>query len=344
MDTLNPIAQENTMTLIAQRACCEPSNRELGLLLQGKYGRGLEDFDTDELGTARLVFAQVALMAGAALVADSETYVGAEQMWRDMQGRIGPRDRALATFFLERLATDTYYSECERGLIASLRDALLEAGGLIASERSDSTSQLQMPTIDELPVRVRDALDEATQDRFSDNARGESEVAGETQGSRGDAPFSICLDEATTELQTQRAGFAPSTRELRLMLGKEYGRDLEDFGARDLEIARVVFAQVSLMAGAALAGDSETYHGAEQLWSELRGKIDFRDRMLATHFCELLSRDEYYSDTERHLIASLAEALTEGEAVQPSPAQAACAARVDARTARIGTSARHYYN
>lgn len=322
MDTLNPITQEISMTLVAQRASCAPSNRELGLLLQGKYGRGLEDFDTDELATARLVFAQIALMAGAALVADSETYVGAEQLWRDMQGRIGPRDRALATFFLERLATDTYYSECERRLIASLRDALSEAGGLTASERTDSTLQLHLPTIDELPVLARVAIDRAADD----------------------APFSICLDEATTELQTQRAGFAPSTRELRLMLGKEYGRDLEDFGARDLEIARVVFAQVSLMAGAALAADSETYSGAERLWSELRGKIDFRDRMLAKHFCELLSRDEYYSDSERHLIAALAEALTEGETEELSAAQAACAEHVDARAARIDARARRYYN
>ncbi|OGA23989.1 MAG: hypothetical protein A3H34_07610 [Betaproteobacteria bacterium RIFCSPLOWO2_02_FULL_67_19] len=331
MDTLNPITRENTMTLVAQRACCAPSNRELDLLLQGKYGRGLEDFDTDELGTARLVFAQVALMAGAALIADSETYVGAEQLWRDMQCRIGPRDRALASFFLERLAADEYYSECERRLIGSLRDALSEGGEPVAPGGADLMLQVHATTIDELPVLARDA-------------GGEGAVERETQGSRGDAPFSICLDEARTEVQTQRAGFAPSTRELRLMLGKEYGRDLEDFEARDLAIARVVFAQVSLMAGAALAADSETYSGAERLWRELREKIDFRDRMLATHFCELLSRDEYYSDSERHLIASLAEALTEGETAQVSPAQMARAAHLDARSARIDARARRYYN
>lgn len=327
MDTLSSITLDNSTTLGAQRACFAPSDRELGMLMQGKYGRGLEDFDPTELATARLVFAQVALMAGAALVADSETFVGAEQLWLQMQDKIGPRDRAFACYFLERLSTDEYYSECERRLIDALGDVLRKSEPACVSCRSDQEIQTRTCAL-KLAERWSPALVSADRNAVADEAK--PDACADTRAPDGGPQFSMRTDDASRALYAQRADFAPSERELGMMLEREYGRELGEFAADDLAIARVVFAQVTLMAGAALTADSETYMGAEQLWCEMRDKIDSRDRMLARHFLELLARDEYYSECERHLIGSLAAALTEDETPQPSPVQAARAARIDA--------------
>ncbi|HLE67705.1 MAG TPA: hypothetical protein VI730_11200, partial [Burkholderiales bacterium] len=89
------------------------------------------------------------------------------------------------------------------------------------------------------------------------------------------------------------------------------------FKANELEIARVVFAQVALMAGAALASDTETYVGAEQLWRDMLDGIGPRERAMAQHFLELLSRDEYYPQSERNLIGALAAALMQAEEQRP---------------------------
>src|SRR6185295_16629530 len=92
----------------------------LDTLMRPLYGRGLDDFHPSEITIARLVFAQAALMAGAALAADSATFFGAEGLWRDMQDKVGVQERALARRFLELLSHDTYYSESERRLISTL--------------------------------------------------------------------------------------------------------------------------------------------------------------------------------------------------------------------------------
>jgi hypothetical protein len=68
------------------------------------------------------------------------------------------------------------------------------------------------------------------------------------------------------------------------------------------------------MIGAALATDAETYLGAEQLWSDMQHSIGARERMLAWRFLGLLSRDAHYTENERRLIESLADALPEVEA------------------------------
>lgn len=113
---------DTTTSLHVQRAALAPTNRELSLLLRLTFGREMDSFRANELALARVVFAQVALMAGAALIADAETFVGADQLWRDMQDRIGPQERALAKRFLELLSKDDYYSEIERKVIRTLAD------------------------------------------------------------------------------------------------------------------------------------------------------------------------------------------------------------------------------
>lgn len=118
-----PSAKESLLT---ERAGLAPSDRELALLLRLSFGRELETFELDEIELARLVFAQVALMAGAALSADSEVFVGAERLWRDMQRRIGSQERTLAKRFLELLAQDTMHTDSERRLLTELATALEE--------------------------------------------------------------------------------------------------------------------------------------------------------------------------------------------------------------------------
>ncbi|TAK41800.1 MAG: hypothetical protein EPO29_07615 [Betaproteobacteria bacterium] len=113
-------------SLYEERARLAPSDRELSLLLRLSFGRELETFDLDELELARLVFAQVALMAGAALSADSEVFVGAERLWGDMQGRIGKQEHTLAKRFLQLLAQDEMHTESERRLLTKLAEALEE--------------------------------------------------------------------------------------------------------------------------------------------------------------------------------------------------------------------------
>ena len=113
-------------SLLSERAGLAPSDRELALLLRLSFGRELETFDLDELELARVVFAQVALMAGAALSADSEVFVGAERLWRDMEKRIGSQERTLAKRFLQLLAQDTMHTDSERRLLTQLGEALEE--------------------------------------------------------------------------------------------------------------------------------------------------------------------------------------------------------------------------
>ena len=113
-------------SLLTERAGLVPSDRELALLLRLSFGRELETFELDEIELARLVFAQVALMAGAALSADSEVFVGAERLWRDMQRRIGSQERTLAKRFLELLAQDAMHTDSERRLLTQLGQALEE--------------------------------------------------------------------------------------------------------------------------------------------------------------------------------------------------------------------------
>lgn len=297
MNTISAIKLNSTTTsLHVQRAALAPTNRDLTLLLQSKFGRELDSFRARELALARVVFAQVALMAGAALVADTETFVGAEHLWRDMQDRIGPQERALARHFLELLSKDDYYSESERRLIGALATSLVETGEQPPQTPFDSGTQLGWVArfyADEDPVARRE--DAKSSIRLDDTT------------------CSIRLNDASTPLHVQRAALAPSNRELAQLLQAEYGRGLESFKSNELEIARVVFAQVALMAGAALAADTETYVGAEQLWRDMLDGIGPRERAMAKHFLELLSRDEYYLESERKLIGALASALSEAD-------------------------------
>lgn len=286
MNTISAIKLNATTTsLHVQRAALAPTNRDLSLLLHSKFGRDVESFRTRELQLARVVFAQVALMAGAALVADTETFVGAEQLWRDMQDRIGPQERALAKHFLELLSRDEYYSETERRLIGALATALVDSEEQPLGKQIDSGTQLGW--VARFYAHEEIKLDDTT--------------------------CTIRLDDASTPLHVQRAALAPSNRELALLLNAEYGRGMESFKANELEIARVVFAQVALMAGAALASDTETYVGAEQLWRDMLAGISPRERAMAHHFLELLSKDEYYLKSERKLIGALSAALAETE-------------------------------
>lgn len=297
MNTISAIKLNATTTsLHVQRAALAPTNRDLSLLLHSKFGREVESFRTRELQLARVVFAQVALMAGAALVADTETFVGAEQLWRDMQDRIGPQERALAKHFLELLSRDEYYSETERKLIGALAASLVDSGEQQLQNHLDSGTQLGWV------ARFYAAKEPATR---HEGAKSSLRL--------DDAACSIRLDDASTPLHVQRAALAPSNRELALLLNAEYGRGMESFKANELEIARVVFAQVALMAGAALASDTETYVGAEQLWRDMLAGISPRERAMAHHFLELLSKDEYYLKSERKLIGALSAALAETE-------------------------------
>ena len=109
----------------------------------------------------------------------------------------------------------------------------------------------------------------------------------------------------------QRDDLAPSYRELSLLLRKSFGRDIDSFGLEEIELARIVFAQVALMAGAALAGDSELFVGADRLWRDMQDRIGEQERVLARHFLRLLSQDGAYAEAERNLLTRLAEALDE---------------------------------
>ena len=288
MKTASSIRLNDTTTsLHVQRAALAPTNRELGLLLRSKFDRDMDSFKANELALARVVFAQVALMAGAALVADSEMFVGADQLWRDMQDRIGPQERALAKHFLDILSTDEYYSQSERGLIGALAAAMVET--------------------EEPPVRIRSESGQ----QADPGARTHASEESKTQYFA--ARSSIRLDDASTSLLVQRASLAPSNREIANLVQAKFGRGLDSFKANELALARVVFAQVTLMAGAALTADSETFAGAEELWRDMLEGINPRERALAKHFLDLLSSDEYYSESERQLIGALSAALVNTE-------------------------------
>jgi len=112
-------------------------------------------------------------------------------------------------------------------------------------------------------------------------------------------------------LLAQRDDFSPSNRELSLLLRKSFGRDIDSFGLLEIEVARIVFAQVALMAGAALAGDSELFAGADRLWRDMQDRIGDQERVLAKHFLRLLAQDVAYPEAERNLLTRLAEALDE---------------------------------
>jgi hypothetical protein len=255
----------------AQRAGFAPSNYELAAILCPIYGRSLDALHSSELAVARIVFAQAALMAGTALAADSQTFSAAAQLWRDMQDNIGVQERALARRLLQLLSRDEYYSESERRLISSLAYSL--------AERDARQVVLPEPTPTLRPPFARSPIQ---------------------------------LSESTVaRLRAQRDSFAPSQRELTLLFQAEFGRGRSKFRAEELQVARVVFAQVVLMVGAALAADAETYAGAEQLWSDMQDAIGARERALARRILDLLLRDADYTDSERRLIESLAAALSD---------------------------------
>lgn len=257
------------ITARAQRASFVPSNCELEVLMRPIYGRALDAVHRSELAVARLVFAQVALMAGAALAADSETFFGAEQLWRDMQQKIGVQERALARRFLELLARDTYYSESERRLI-----------GVLAHSISGGT---------EWRVTRRASPAEHPQPPF--------------------ALSPIQFSESTVErLRAQRDSITASQRELMLLFQAEFGQGRSTFRAGELEGARVLFAQVVLMVGSLLAADTETYLGAEQMWSGMQRGA--HERALAGRILGLLAKDTHYTESERQLIRSLAGTLS----------------------------------
>ena len=123
---MNPADAILVDPVVAQRDDLAPSYRELSLLLRKSFGRDIDSFGLEEIELARIVFAQVALMAGAALAGDSELFVGADRLWRDMQARIGEQERSLAKRFLQLLSQDVEYPEAERNLLSRLADALDE--------------------------------------------------------------------------------------------------------------------------------------------------------------------------------------------------------------------------
>jgi hypothetical protein len=256
----------------AQRAGFIPSNRELDALMRPIYGRGLDALHPGELTIARLVFAQAALMAGAALAADSETFFGAERLWRNMQDKIGVQERALARRFLEILSQDTYYSESERRLIRTLGRSISDGAEWRVSRRECRTTEQPLPPFAKSPIQLS-----------------ESTVA---------------------RLRAQRDSFAPSPRELMLLFQAEFGQGRSAFRAEELQIARLVFGQVVLMVGALLAADTETYLGAEQLWSDIQDRIGSHERALARRFLGQLSKDSHYTASERQLIDFLADTLS----------------------------------
>jgi hypothetical protein len=270
--TTPSIRQDDSLTAArAQRAGFIPNDRELAEVLCPVYGRTFDAFHSSEIAIARLVFAQATLMAGAALAADSTTCFGAEQLWREMQDRIGVQERALARHLLELLARDSYYSDSERCLIRVLARSLANAERKVLQKAPASIAQPQ-PPFARSPIRLSDS--------------------------------------AVTRLRAQRDSFAPSQRELTLLFQAEFGRGRSAFRTEELQIARVVFGQVVLMVGAALAADAETYFGAEQLWSEMQAEIGARERALARRILDLLSQDERYTESERKLIDSLATSLS----------------------------------
>jgi hypothetical protein len=259
-------------TARAQRAGFIPNNRELDALMRPIYGRGLDTLLSSERAVARLVFAQAALMAGAALAADSATFFGAERLWRDMQDKVGVQERALARRFLEILSQDTYYSESERRLISTLGSSISDGAEWKVSRREPQSMHPPRPPF---------------------------------------AKSAIQLSESTVAmLRAQRESFAPSQRELTLLFQAEFGRGRASFRADDLGAARLLFGQIVLMVGALLAADSETYLGAEQLWAEMQEMIGARERALARRILGLLSKDSAYTSCERSLIDSLAETLS----------------------------------
>jgi hypothetical protein len=189
-----------------------------------------------------------------------------------MQDKIGVQERALARRLLQLLSRDEYYSESERRLIGSLAYSL--------SERDARQIALLEParTIHPQPPFAR-------------------------------SPIQLS-ESAVARLRAQRDSFAPSPRELTLLFQAEFGRRRSAFRADELQTARVLFGQVVLMVGAALAADAETYAGAEQLWSDLQDRISARERVFAQRILGLLARDEDHTESERKLIESLAKGLS----------------------------------
>ena len=273
MDTTPSIRLENALrTARSQRAGFIPNNRELDALMRPIYGRGLDTLYSSERAVARLVFAQAALMAGAALAADSSTFFGAERLWRDMQDKVGVQERALARRFLEILSQDSYYSESEQRLISTLGNSISDG-----AEWKVSRCERHPAEQPRLPF----------------------------------AKSAIQLSEsAVVMLRAQRESFAPSQRELTQLFQAEFGRGRGSFRADDLKAARLLFGQILLMVGALLTADSETYLGAEQLWAEMQDVIGARERALARRILELLSKDSEYTSSERRLIDSLASTLS----------------------------------
>jgi len=273
VDTTPSTRLDNALrTARAQRAGFIPNNRELDALMRPIYGRGLDTLLSTERAVARLVFAQAALMAGAALAADSATFFGAERLWRDMQDKVGVQERALARRFLELLSQDSYYSESEQRLISTLGSSISDGAEWKVSRQERACAQQPQPPF---------------------------------------AKSAIQLSESTVALlRAQRESFAPSQRELTVLFQAEFGRGRASFRAEDVNAARLLFGQVVLMVGSLLAADCETYLGAEQLWAEMQDLIGARERALARRILELLSKDSQYTSCERRLIDSLAGTLS----------------------------------
>jgi len=211
-------------------------------------------------------------MAGAALAADSATFFGAERLWRDMQDKVGVQERALARRFLELLSHDTYYSESERRLISTLGRSISGGAEWKVSRREHHCAQQLRPPFAKSEIQLSES--------------------------------------AVALLRAQRESFAPTQRELTVLFQAEFGRGRASFRAEDLKAARLLFGQVVLMVGALLAADTETYLGAEQLWAEMEDAIGARERALARRILGLLSKDSQYTSSERCLIDSLAETLS----------------------------------
>jgi hypothetical protein len=271
--TTPSVRMDDAMTTArAQRAGFAPTNRELAAVLCPVYGRSLDALHSSELAIARIVFAQAALMAGAALAADSETFAAAAQLWREMQDKIGVQERALARRLLQLVSRDEYYSESERGLVGALAYSLSERDARQIVLREPARTIHPQPPFTRSPIQLSES--------------------------------------AVARLRAQRDSFAPSQRELTLLFQAEFGHRRSAFRKEELQTARVLFGQVVLMVGAALAADAETYAGAEQLWSDMQDRMSARERALAQRILGLLARDEDHTESERKLIESLAEALS----------------------------------
>jgi hypothetical protein len=263
---------EAMITARAQRAGFAPSNHELARVLCPVYGRSLDALHSSELAIARIVFAQAALMAGAALAADSETFAAAAQLWRDMQDKIGVQERALARRLLQLLSRDEYYSESERRLIGVLAHSISGGTEWRAARRECTAEQALQPPFARSPTLV--------------------------------------CESTLAQLRAQRDNFAPSQRELALLFQAEFGRGRTSFRAGEAQGARVLFGQVVLMVGAMLAADTETYLGAEQLWCDMQPDIGPDELARAQRILYLLAKDTQYTGSERHLIESLAATLS----------------------------------